>query len=336
MERPGQDILISYFQGNCPPEEENAIKIYLAMNIDKEYVQACMQEAFPDLYQVRNEEISPAELDRAWNKLEAANTAYRPASVRIKPLVKWHAYAAIIAFALLSSIAVLILKNKWMVNEPSWTVVKAVNGGTKTITLADNSTVTLFPGSGLQIPRDFNQEDRRIRLTGRAFFHVSHNAAKPFYVSAQRLTTKVLGTSFEVNTSEIATESIITLHTGKVSISRSGKEITRLKPNQQFSFNKSTGKFSVTSVNAAATSTWLTGELQYEQATLRMITSDLEKWYGVKITTVYPEILDHKITISFSGLPITGVLHLLSRSANFNYNINGKHIIITERSMKTD
>lgn len=194
--------------------------------------------------------------------------------------------------------------------------------------------VTLFPGSAIDIPSNFNKTDRQVKLNGRAFFKIAHNKEKPFYVSARELTTKVLGTSFEVNSS--GTENIITLHTGKVSVIRADKEIARLIPNQQIKYEQATGKYDVAVVDAAHTLNWLQGELDYERVPLSIIISDIEKWYGVKIQVEQPALLNQKVIFSFKDQSLSRVLSLLSKSADFSYEIKGKQVILKERNMGTN
>lgn len=335
MNRPSEQTLIRFFRGQCMPDEQRAVKLYLAMNIDKEYVEACLIKAFPDLSKEHDASIGHLEIERVWNKLEE-----RKLSLPVQPLRRnrWYAYAAAVAFVILSS--TLLLVNKGRLNnthqtEIAWTVISAEVGGNKTVRLKDSSTVILFPGSALRIASAFNKTDRQVKLTGRAFFRVAHNRTKPFYVTAQGLTTKVLGTSFEINSSALA-DNIITLHTGKISVNRRGSQIALLSPDQQIRVSKKTGHFEIIGVRAAGTVAWLNGELDYDQAPLSAIASDLENWYGVKITTINSKILNQKVTISFKDLPIATVLDMLSKSAEFDYIIKGKQITITERGMETN
>ena len=64
--------------------------------------------------------------------------------------------------------------------------------------LSDGSTITLAPNSAIKLSPFFNKSDRKILLEGEAVFHVTHNQQKPFIVSANEITTKVLGTRFTV------------------------------------------------------------------------------------------------------------------------------------------
>lgn len=330
MKRPGEETLIRYFRGQSPPEEENAVKLYLAMNIDEEYVASCLQEAYSN---EADTTINKEELDRLWGRLAAQQTG-QPI-VHLRPRIRWYAYAAAIAFLVFGS-TIFFLLNTRLENKPSremaWKQLSAGTGHPEIIQLADNSIVTLFPGSAIDIPDDFNQAERKIKLTGRAFFQVSHHANKPFYVASQGLITEVLGTSFEINSSAMNGESIVTLHTGKISISHGDKEIVRLNPDQQIRYRESTGNYDVVAVHTTGTPAWMEGELEYEQETLKTIIHDLEKWYGVKVNTATSTLLNRKVTISFKDLPVNSALGMLSTSAGFTYTVTGNQITLYERA----
>lgn len=70
-------------------------------------------------------------------------------------------------------------------------------GQTRTITLADNSTVTLAPESAITVR--FDGTTRFVELLdGEAFFDVTPDPQKPFRVGADHVTVTVLGTGFDV------------------------------------------------------------------------------------------------------------------------------------------
>lgn len=49
MERPSRKILISYFRGECSPNERELIQLYLAANSDANYVEDCLREAWSEI-----------------------------------------------------------------------------------------------------------------------------------------------------------------------------------------------------------------------------------------------------------------------------------------------
>lgn len=79
-------------------------------------------------------------------------------------------------------------------------IVEVFNQNTKNqlILLPDGSIVILQPQSKITYSKTFTGNKREVVLSGEAFFEVERNPKKPFYVHANELTTKVLGTSFVV------------------------------------------------------------------------------------------------------------------------------------------
>lgn len=334
MNRPGEETMIRYFRGQCTPEEEKIIEIFIAAGVDREYIATCLREAFYNLENEHDPAIDRKELDRAWASL--VNRQKQARITPLKPRSRWYAYAAAVVFFIFCGYVFTLLNDPARAPDPAeiaWRQFSAGAGQIKKIQLPDSSQVTLFAGAIVDLPENFGDKERNVKLTGRAFFEITHNAEKPFFVTTKELTTKVLGTTFEVNDpGGDDAENIITLHSGKVSIQKQGKEIARLSPNQQIRFQKSTGQYQVVDVDAAYTIAWMRGELDYDQADLQAILHDLENWYGIKIRSTSHRLLTRKITISFKGLPIERALKMLSKSAGFSYSMEGRdQITIKER-----
>jgi len=101
------------------------------------------------------------------------------------------------------------------------TVETYENDGTENRTweLKDGSTVTLEPGSTLDIPTDFPETSRDVFLTGTAQFNVKKDAERPFTVYSDKLVTRVLGTRFTVRAPRNG-ESVVEVAEGRVSVFR--------------------------------------------------------------------------------------------------------------------
>ena len=69
MERPGEDTLVKYFLGHCTEEENKLIELYLAMDIDQDYVAACMKEAANKMNELPAEEWTSEKQQEAWHKI---------------------------------------------------------------------------------------------------------------------------------------------------------------------------------------------------------------------------------------------------------------------------
>ena len=93
--------------------------------------------------------------------------------------------------------------------------------------------------------KDIPKRKREICLTGEAFFEITKDAAHPFLVYTNEVTTKVLGTSFRIKAHRQAKEIIVAVKTGKVSVfaqpidagAKKTQEVT-LTPNLQAVYNR--------------------------------------------------------------------------------------------------
>lgn len=85
------------------------------------------------------------------------------------------------------------------------------------IRLSDGSEVILSPGSSISYKKLFDSSKRDVSLTGKAYFKVEKNPAKPFSVLTGDFATTALGTEFEVNTFGLH-KLVVRLFTGKVKV----------------------------------------------------------------------------------------------------------------------
>jgi hypothetical protein len=122
----------------------------------------------------------------------------------------------------------------------SISVFNSLNTAQK-VTLKDGSTVILEPGGEVSFDKNFIN-GREVYLTGDAFFDVTKDPSRPFFVYTNEVTTKVLGTSFRIKANQGEKEIVVAVKTGKVTVTAKAvtndvrtkdiQEIT-LTPNQQ-------------------------------------------------------------------------------------------------------
>lgn len=147
-----------------------------------------------------------ASLQHLKGSTAANDTAPKPRSWRAP------AAAAIAASALLA-----IGAYAWFTQQPAAITAQHIEtapGEVRTITLADNSTIQLSPGSDVAIK--VSDRERRVELTsGSALFDVTHDAARPFVVHTPQGDIRDLGTSFVIRVSETQVRTTV-LH-GRVS-----------------------------------------------------------------------------------------------------------------------
>lgn len=329
-QRPNEQTLIRFFRGQCTPAEERAVRLYLAMDTDEDYVTDCLRAAFPDLEREHDPTITVRELDRVWNGMTDRGIGQlRPQPRRLR---RWYPYAAAVIVLVLAGLGIFRFPGKqdnYTDTEIVWQEVSAPIGRMKTILLPDSSMAYLFPGTTLEIADNYNGSDRQVRLDGRAFFEVAKQPMKPFTVASGPITTKVLGTVFEVVSSRIEQVSTVILHEGSVAVSRDGEELARLQPRQRLRYDNAEDGFTVADVGNLQAPLWLSGELAYEQEPLRNVFSDMEKWYGVEIAVSDPQLLGLRVTTGFRNLPIDRVMGMITKSTGLDYIRDGNRIMVS-------
>lgn len=169
----------------------------------------------------------------------------------------------------------------------------STNNVRKQLRLADGTRVWLSPNSKLDYPNRFSGDERQVNLDGEAFFEVTHDAKHPFIIKSGRLSTTVLGTSFNVMAYTQQHTINVTLVTGKVAVALQGQNNTQrdtIVANQRVVIDKTTSRIVKEDFpNAAAFLDKRLGLYEYGGAALQEVVSDLETQYNIKIR-VEPEI----------------------------------------------
>lgn len=210
------------------------------------------------------------------------------------------------------------------------------------VNLPDGSSVMLKKGSTLSFPQTFAGDTREIRLNGEAFFEVAKDASKPFYVFANEVVTKVLGTSFTIRSFPTDRQVTVAVKTGKVSVFRSEGKVKGsnpavvLVPNEQVVFEKSQQVFNKIPVNLKADSKRRieTMQFDYEDVQVGTILGHLEKAYGVKIVYDSTVIAGCSVTASFTDEPLAEKLALLCKVIKAEYQLSDSEITITGKGCK--
>ncbi|HKI88230.1 MAG TPA: FecR domain-containing protein, partial [Draconibacterium sp.] len=206
--------------------------------------------------------------------------------------------------------------------------VEATKGQMKEIFLADGTHVWLNSDSELSFPNQFNSNNRKVELQGEAYFEVTANEQKPFFVKTKNHIVKVVGTRF--NICEYPESHIIetTLEKGKVKII-TGNIVNDLLPGEQSSFNTQTSKVRISKTDIEIYTAWKDGRYEFRNEPLGKIFQIIERWWDVKID--YPAKLKNE---RISGVlkrykPLEEHLELIDQLVPIKYKINADQINIS-------
>lgn len=204
----------------------------------------------------------------------------------------------------------------------SYNTLRTPRGGQFKVTLPDGTNVWLNAASSLKYPTAFNGKQRKVEVSGEAYFEVAQNAAQPFVVDIPGKTgIEVLGTHFNVNAYSDESSINTTLLEGKV---RVGEKI--LQPGQEARVQN--GVVQLVKANIEQAMAWRNGIFNFQDASLPAVMRQLSRWYDVDI------VYEGKVPVStFNGkigrdLTLEDVVEGLKR-AEVNCRIeNGKLVVM--------
>jgi transmembrane sensor len=198
----------------------------------------------------------------------------RPASITARRTLPLAAAAAAAGLA----IALIFSQPHSVVQPPAMTAAVPTEeyqsqlGEVRTIHLADGSTLTL--GARSRAIVSFSDSERRVRLEqGEAYFDVSKNPARPFYVAAPGTAVRVVGTRFDVRVGDGHVR--VAVDEGIVAVNNRSDALTR---GQRIDVMPDGGMTAVTQVDGGPVAAWREGRLVYDGATLADVVSDLSRY----------------------------------------------------------
>ncbi|MBT28989.1 MAG: hypothetical protein CMO01_04935 [Thalassobius sp.] len=201
---------------------------------------------------------------------------------------------------------------------------KADYGSKVNIRLVDGTQVKLNSGSKLTYPEEFTGVERRVTLTGEAFFEVAKNAKMPFIINTGNINTTVLGTSFNVQASG-ENEVRVAVLTGKVKVADTlNQQEVFLLPEDLAIVQTANGNITKTKFDAALEFGWKDGKLVFKEASLKEVLIQLEKWFGFTFekSTDFNEPTSHDYYSVFQNESLTNVMQNLSHTFDFKYQID--------------
>lgn len=199
----------------------------------------------------------------------------------------------------------------------------------QTIHLPDGSTVILKADSKLHYPAAFTGTTRDVYLEGEGYFDIRHKARQPFLVHTGKITTRVLGTAFDIKAypSDEAVE--ITVTRGRVQVMQNNKSLGLLTANQQISFNKTSDAFQLKKVDVQPIVAWKPAEILFDDITMQEAMKKIEQKFNVVIEFANPAIKDCRVTATFSeGDMLNEMLTVICGVIKADYTILNNKIII--------
>ena len=210
--------------------------------------------------------------------------------------------------------------------EVKYNTLEIPRGGEYALQLADGSRVWLNAETRLRYPVTFAGTERRVELTGEAYFEVSKDATRPFIVRANGVDVRVLGTSF--NVAAYGAEVVTTLVEGRVAV-EAGSERVTLEPDRQAVWDGE--RMEVRQVDASNYGLWRKGIFYFEDRRLEEILDALARWYGVEVFYVNPETKDMRFTVEIKRYEnIDAILRRIAQTERVHFGVSGRTVTVQE------
>ena len=200
----------------------------------------------------------------------------------------------------------------------SYNTIETPAGGQYQINLPDGSKVWLNSASSLRYPVRFIGKERRVEISGEAYFEVAHNSRMPFKVANASQTVEVLGTHFNIMAYPDETSTKTTLLQGSVKIIKENKSKI-ISPGQQTRVKD--GNIDVVNVDVNEATAWKDGYFMFKSEDIQSIMRQISRWYNLEVTYQgnFPEkVFGGKISRSRN---VSEVLEILESTGSIHFKI---------------
>nr|WP_262909520.1 FecR family protein [Niabella pedocola] len=214
-----------------------------------------------------------------------------------------------------------------------YNTVTTPRGGQYQLTLEDGSKVWLNAASSIRFPTTFQGKERKIEISGEAYFEIAKDAARPFKVAFEtpagmKSEVTVLGTHFNIMSYNDEKAAKTTLLEGSVSISSNGNTAI-LTPAQQASQTDRNGITVASNIDVNEAVAWKNGFFEFHATGLQEVMRQIGRWYDVEISyegKIPERNFGGKISRQNNAAEVLKILEL----SQIKFRIEGKKIIVTQ------
>lgn len=348
-----QQLLDNYLRNTCSESEMDELLNMMKKTDNEEEINQILQ----DYWQEISEDDYRRSIGSTGNKEDLFQEIYSKALAREgvskedgqklskKDLkansIRRNSYPWIkVAAVLLIGVFVYLFQDMMVVEDESVYqieyVQKSSEAGEKVrFMLPDGTQVHLNSESSLTYPESFYTESREVHLEGEAYFVVSHDESLPFIIHTSEITTRVLGTSFNVRAYPEDEQVSVAVARGKVGLSNQGNDANNhehqviLEADEWALYSTETSNYSTGSGDIFGYTAWNENVLLYHDKKLSDVALQLERWYGVTISFENEELKRCVIHGEHRNEPLVNVLDAISYAFDIDYHIAERNVVLS-------
>ncbi len=310
-------LLYKKLSGQLRPDEATALNDWLDNAAENRSIAASVEKAWTlsGDYERKDVKIDLdadfADLEKKMDEVEETTTISRKTIAKkrnLPPKRNWLNIAA----ALVILVSVGFLLRNYFIDSLQEQRISIGVGETKALTLGDGTKIWVNENSTISYPGVFDKKERRVTLSGEAFFEVTENPAQPFIIKTTAGEVKVLGTSFNVRDYPKEKEMQVEVLTGKVQFSmpnEAGKLI--LTPNERGILNKKDKRLRKATEQFGNAAFWHTNKLVFTEQALEDVLQELEERFAVNIELSSSEMKKCPFTSTFDQKTLPEILKVI-------------------------
>ncbi len=315
------ELLVKYLLDEATTDENASVEQWLSVDTTN-------QKYFDDFKLIWEESkqfaaTSTVDDEASWQKFRDRIQTTSAGKATVKPMVSfyWLRIAAmIVIIAGAGLLAYKIFDNKEIKTLAVLSLNKVI-----TDTLPDESVITLNKNSELSYPEKFKGNTRKVALKGEAFFSIHPDKSKPFIITVNDITVRVVGTSFNIKSSNGNTEIIVA--TGIVQVIKNGKEID-LHPDEKILVKKDDNILVKEKEKGTLYDYYRTKQFECDNTPLWKLVDVLNQAYGTNIIIEGKELRNLPLTTTFSDQSLDTILEIIRQTFNISVTKTGNEIIL--------
>jgi ferric-dicitrate binding protein FerR (iron transport regulator) len=232
----------------------------------------------------------------------------------------WFKAAAAVALLVTASVAL------WQWNATDMLHVSTL-AGTQKVILSDGSIIWLKENSSLSYPEKFNGDTRNISFTGEALFEIAKDKDHPFIIQSGTLTTTVLGTSFNIKTTQQDIE--VTVLTGRVALASEGKETLVVTANEKALYRQEARQLAKVLPQPAETTRLTEGteyNMVFKDARMSEIVRRIENKFNVNVMLSDAGMNNCQVTGNFTDHSLNETLGMIAKTLGITYEVSNREV----------
>ena len=324
-----EELLIRFIIGEANKKESSFVLEWIDLSDENKQRYQQLQRVWAAIEKPKDVIPASVNVDVAWNRLKSRMDQYKDIEDKLEKKQRSISFylmrvAAVLVFGLL----IYIVYN-YQARQLMQVQIASSDSTLTNNQLPDGSSISLNKNTSIEYSKDFAEKERKVKMTGEAFFDVEPDSTKPFIIEAQDAIITVLGTAFNVKALSEDEAVEVLVQEGLVELANQDKsQVTKLRIGEKGIYIKETNQVKKETEVDVESLYWLNKTLLFRDTKLSMVFEILERLYEVSIQIDNDKILECTLTAKFSNESIDNILDHISTIFDLEIVKNENNILI--------